>query len=453
MRSWKTSDRKKNTSQRPLQPFYRDSVTGGYSVGEFEQKAVNLITAAPAGAYVFLSLDIVKFKLINDAFGSEAGDKVLRYIYRVLEKNISKGELLCRQFADNFNLLLKNASQEEITERIRRISSDINSFNEYTVNKYYLSVSAGVYCIDDTALSVVYIRDRANVARKKREDGTENHLFSCFFYSDRARQLLQMEKNMENRMGEALKNGEFTVYLQPKIEVKSRRFSGAEALVRWNDKEKGLIMPDDFIPFFEKNGFIVQLDLFVFEQVCRMIRDWIDAGKTPLPISVNLSRIHMSRPGFLRDYRSIQERYHIAPKLLEIELTENLFFENLDLFLQVIAEIRGAGFLCSLDDFGSGYSSLNMLKDIQVDILKLDKAFFGSAQSDNPREKAIIESVVAMAKKLDMVTISEGVESLQQLEFLEDIGCDMAQGYLISKPVPLEEFEQMVFDRDGSLTL
>lgn len=236
-----------------------------------------------------------------------------------------------------------------------------------------------------------------------------------------------------------MENNEFVVYFQPKVELKTNKIAGAEALVRWQDPKKGLIPPDEFIPIFEKNGFITKLDIYVFEEVCKTIRKWLNEGINPIPVSVNLSRMHLQNPNFLKKYKEIQEKYEVPADLLEIELTETLVFENFEQLKKVIDDIHQMGFSCSIDDFGSGYSSLNLLKEIPVDILKLDRIFF--SKKNDKRGNSVIESIISLAKKLNMTTISEGVETISQVEFLRKADCDLVQGYVYSKPLAKDDFE------------
>ncbi|MDO4274365.1 MAG: bifunctional diguanylate cyclase/phosphodiesterase [Eubacteriales bacterium] len=427
---------------------YVDPITHGYSCVRFEMEAAGLIHSAPSGTYSFITLNIAKFKLINDAYGIHEGDRTLKYVYDVLSQHLCDGELLCRSSSDHFDLLVKSASQQEHREYIQNIVEVINSFNQGRKQKYYLKITAGVYLIKDSSMSIVHIRDRANVARKISSSSIGNHLYSCTFYSDYERQKQQREKRMENRMEDALRNEEFLIYLQPKVSLANEQITGAEALVRWMDPEQGMLQPMDFISFFEGNGFIIHVDLYVFQGVCKLIRKWLDAGVTPIPVSVNLSRLHLNEKDFLEPFMEIQKKYKIPPSLIEVELTETLLYENPDAVIRLVDEIHNAGFLCSLDDFGSGYSSLNMLKDIKVDILKLDKAFLCSPRADNPRERAIIQSVVNLAKKLKMETVSEGVETEEQFTFLKEINCDKAQGFVISRPVPVDVFEKLAFGKN-----
>nr|UWI49489.1 EAL domain-containing protein [Clostridioides difficile] len=438
----------RRTREQLIKVAYIDPVTKGYSKARFDMEAKEIIQSASSQTYSLVSINIQKFKLINDSFGSEAGDKTLKYIHDVITSYLNPNELLCRVSNDHFNILIKTIPQKEILQYLENITTDINSFNKNKECKYFIAFSIGIYKIDDPNIPLVSIQDRANVARKNIKGNAINHpLYTCVFYSDLERLRMLKEKEMENRMEEALDNNEFVVYLQPKVNLKNNNIVGAEALVRWQDPDKGLIPPNDFIPFFEKNGFIIKLDHYVFEKSCAIIRKWIDNGETPIPISVNFSRAHLNNKDFLQKYKLIRSKYDVPAKLLEIELTETLVFDNLQMLLKVIDQIHEEGFQCSLDDFGSGYSSLNMLKEIKVDTLKLDKAFFSSPNADNLSENYVIESVVELAKKLNMNSISEGVETILQMEYLKKINCDMIQGYVFSKPIPQEIFEKMAFGK------
>ncbi len=424
-----------------------DPVTNGRNRTSFEIDAGGAVRAALPGTYVLVWLDIQKFKVINDFFGVEMGDRVLRHCYETVEAHLENGEYVARLAADGFNLLLRTAGEKELEARLNRIAEDANNFEPFRERNYLLSFSAGIYPIDDPVLSLVKIQDRANIARKKSGGSEEHCLCTCLFYSEQDRLRSLREKEMENRMHDALGRDEFVVYLQPKQSLKKAAIGGAEALVRWRAPE-GLIPPNDFIPLFEQNGFIVDLDLHVFEKVCAMLRKWLDNGVTPVPVSVNMSRVHLADPQFLERYETIRRAYDVPAELLEIELTESLVFENPHLLVQFIERIRAHGYHCSIDDFGSGYSSLNLLKDMNVNVLKLDRVFFASQEADNARERTVIVSVIDLAKKLSMGTVAEGVETTRQVEFLQQAGCDMVQGYVFSRPVPLAEFEQMAFGRE-----
>lgn len=434
------------TSEKLRKLAFVDPITGGRSRTSFELDVERDVHAAPPFSYALVSMDIQKFKVINDLFGIQSGNDTLKYVQDTISDMLDSGEYIARIAADTFNLLLKYKNNNEIEERLNFMAEQINRFNGNMDYKYWLNLSVGIYPIDDPTLSITQLQDRATVARKQRKSLLGTKLCICTFYKTEDQLKMTREKEIENRMQDSLENGEFIVYLQPKQELKSHRIAGAEALVRWMHPEEGMIPPNHFIPLFERSGFIIDLDLYVFEQVCKILRGWIDSGLEPIPVSVNMSRAHLSYSDFLDRYESIRKKYEIPSSLLEIELTETLVFENPQLLSEVIDKIRSCGYSCSMDDFGSGYSSLNVLKNIRVDTLKLDRAFFSQTDTVTKREEDIISVVVELARRLNMKTVAEGVETDCQASFLKRTGCDMIQGYLFSRPVPVEDFEKLAFD-------
>lgn len=425
---------------------YVDEVTGGWNRNRFELSAQAAIRSHAPGSYALVSVDIQKFKVINDLFGIEMGDRILKYFHDTLCAELAEDEYVGRISADNFNLLLHADTAAALERRMQLIAGALNRFNLQLKQKYLLSLTAGIYIISEPELPIIKLRDRANVARKNgKTDGNAASLCTCFFYSDLDRLCLMREKEVENRMQDALERGEFLIYLQPKVDLHNGMITSAEALVRWQDPERGLVPPNEFIPFFEKNGFIVEIDLCVFEQVCALQRRWLDEGRSPLRISVNMSRVHLSRADYLERYEEIRQKYRVPPELLEIELTETLIFKEPEALIPVINRIHALGYRCSIDDFGSGYSSLNILKDLDVDTLKLDRVFFNSQQEGNPRALDVVRFVVDLARRLDMRTVAEGVETRAQMDFLRSVNCDYVQGYAFSRPLPPDEFEALAF--------
>ncbi|MBQ4133507.1 MAG: GGDEF domain-containing protein [Desulfovibrionaceae bacterium] len=432
-------------TRRLFDVAFIDPVTGGMTYDLFELEAMPRIVAAPPGTFSLIAVDIRQFKLVNDMLGSVSADGLLKALHRCFLRYLEPDELLCRSHADDFVLLVNIKSKSKQLSLMNEFSEQVNREIAESGIRYKLYFSFGVYEITDNTLSLLTMLDRANFARKSSNIVVRGNSYECGMYSDVERLRMLKFKDIENKMDDALANRDFLVYLQPKVRLADMRVVGAEALVRWHDREAGIISPGDFIPCFEDNGFIIKLDLYIFEETCRIIRGWIDAGYKPVPVSVNLSRAHLLDPNFMDSYVQICDRYNIPHHLLEIELTESLLFENFGCLQNVVRRLHQLGFICSLDDFGSGYSSLNMLKEISVDSLKLDGAFWVSEGGDNQREKDIIAAVVALARKLGMKTVSEGVETSGQLEFLRQVNCDMVQGFVISKPVPPDEFEKMVY--------
>lgn len=421
---------------------FSDDITKGYNRRKFNLVANEFIHDEPKNTYAMVWLNIQKFKLINELYGVEAGDRTLVYIFEKLLQHLHPGECCARFAADNFILLLKIDTKKAIRERLNACAQDINVFNEQEELKYYFTFTAGIYVIDDLNISVTTMEDRAHAARKSNIE-KKSSLCECNFYSDTIGLAMIHEKDIENKMREALTNEEFVVYLQPKYTVQDQTIAGAEALIRWNDPELGMIPPDQFIPIFEDNGFIVQLDLYVFEQVCKILHRWMKEGRKMLPISVNMSRVHFTNLDFLAPYIKIREKYQIPREYLELELTETMVFKQPEIFINIIKKIHKAGFLCSMDDFGSGYSTLNALKDLDVDTIKLDKAFFSDESMGNEKEKIIVDSVIQMAKSLKMGTVAEGIETKEQTEFLQKTSCDMIQGFVYSRPLSIHDFETL----------
>ncbi|MEG1578489.1 MAG: EAL domain-containing protein, partial [Oscillospiraceae bacterium] len=423
--------------------LYVDPVTGGATQARFELDASKLIASQQSGSYALVQMNLQKFKLINTTFGREAGNKTLSYIYKTIGAQLEANELVARLSADQFGLLLQFHSKEELSQRLADLCTEINSFNKTARNQYLLQFDLGICLVKEQGLSFEVLLERANFARQHGSKLQMNQSIIAF-YDDVERSIILMEKEIENSMEQALENGEFEMYLQPKYELEHNTIGGAEALVRWNSPEKGMIYPNDFIPLFERNGFVVKLDLFMFQQACQLLQFWKDSGTTPVPISVNMSRVHLNDPDFLDRYKDIFSHYDFSAKLLEIELTESMVFDDVARLCEVIGKVKEIGFTCSLDDFGSGYSSLNLLKDIPVDVLKLDRSFFYSKNEDNTQSRHVVGNIVDLAKKLNMQTVSEGIETLEWVDYLRGVKCDMVQGYVFAKPMPVGQFEKLM---------
>lgn len=422
---------------------YSDDLTGGYNRRKFEQDAAAVVRQAASGSYNMLWLNLQKFKAINDTAGADAGDAALIYIHNKIQERLGSCEFVARIYSDNFVLLMKNDACME--DRIQTMIEDINAYNQTTDYKYYLTFTIGVYRIIDPEMPITFCEDRAHAARKSNET-IVHELFILNYYTDSVYQKMLQDKKLENRMQDALANHEFQVYLQPKYAVQEKTIIGAEALIRWVDPQQGIVPPADFIPQFEANGFIVQIDYFVFEEVCKWMRSCLDIGRKLIKVSVNMSRRHFSNRYFMDEYQRISDYYGVPKEYLEIELTETMVFESPDAFTKIVQRIHDAGFTCSLDDFGSGYSTLSALKDLDVDAIKLDKSFFTSERMDNIKENIIVESILDMSNALHMTSIAEGIETVEQKEFLYHTSCDMIQGYVFSRPLPMAEFDKLIFE-------
>lgn len=418
-----------------------DKLTGGKTKKRFFADCEKVIKKIPAEKWAFAVVDIDKFKLINDRLGYDEGDRILARLHATIGDSLEKEETFARISEDNFAIFMRNAQDNDILNRLNGIFAEFERRNSLFI-KYPVTFSAGVCRLGQctgknggTDFTVAI--DRCKLAKKAVKNYHSNEVA---FYDGKIRDKTMREKDIENAMPQALARGEFLCYLQPKYSTVSRHIVGAEALIRWDSKEFGFLAPGEFIPVAEKNGYVVELDFFVLEEVCKLMRRWLDRGVTPIVISVNQSRLHINDEDYIWRLREIVDKYEIPYEYIELEVTESVFTENTELMLKILHKLHEIGFKLSIDDFGSGYSSLNILKDIPADVLKIDREFFnGTVNSE--RGRAVITSVVDLAKNLDMNVISEGIETGDQIEFLKEIRCGMVQGYYFAKPMPISDFE------------
>lgn len=395
--------------------------------------------------YALAHFDIDKFTVINNNFGYEVGDEILRNIGKLLN-NILKSEICGKADADNFLVLFKYKNDKnEILKKISNISSSIESLEIW--KKYHIKpvITTGIYFIEEDDKNIRLAIDKAKVAKL---DIKGSYSSGYALYNENINHSFIEERSIEYDMHEALENEDFKIYIQPKINLKDGCISGAEALVRWENKKLGFMSPKRFIPIFEKNGFIINLDKFVFENVCKSMRNWLDLGYKVVPVSVNVSRVDFLNSSFVTDYKEILEKYHIPENLIEIEITESVVFGNADEVFSIMRDFRNSGFKISMDDFGSGYSSLGLLGEMPINTLKLDKTFLNNIEDYNTQ--VIVSNIVNLAKNLELNVVSEGVETNLQADFLKDIGCDMAQGFIFSKPMPIEEYGNLISKNNKS---
>lgn len=420
-----------------------DTLTGGRTKRGYISDSAKAVKKTSPKNWAVIVFDIDKFKFINDRLGYDEGNRMLERLYKTIGDHLETGEVYARISDDNFACTVKNGSDIDLENRINNIFAEFDRRNSLFVS-YPVLFSAGICRLDQCtdrydAVDFNVAIDRCNIAKKTIKG---RHSNAVAFYDGKIREKALREKDFENVMPAALKEHEFMCYIQPKYGTKSRHIEGAEALIRWNSKEFGFVFPDEFIPLSEKNGFVVELDFFILEEVCKAMRRWLDKGLVPVVISVNQSRLHLNNDDYIWRVREIVDKYEIPYEYIELELTESVFTDNADLMLKVMQKLHEIGFKLSIDDFGSGYSSLNMLKDIPADVVKIDREFFnGTVNSQKGR--AVISTVVDLAKNLDMQVISEGVETIEQVDFLQEIDCHMVQGYYFAKPMPIKDFEAL----------
>lgn len=398
----------------------------------FSELAMRHVKGMPDKNFAYIQFDVIGFKFINDKYGEETGTELLNFFNQVLMLYCNETQIFTRLSADVFMLVIPYDQVSDIYAFIRGLEKAMSGYKNM---KYRFAF--GVCLVTDRNTPSRTYGDSAAMARfSVKSSALEN----IGFFNQNIKSNLSHKRYIEERMKPALENGEFVMYLQPKYSISSANIIGAEALVRWIDPEKGMVPPNDFIPIFEKNGFVVKIDEYIWECACREIRKWIDLGIKPVPISVNVSRVHLSNANFVEYLEMLIKKYDIPKRLLELEITETAENINSNKMIQVA---KDNNFRLLMDDFGSGYSSLNTLRSTPFDVLKIDRSFFTSSMESQRGQKIILHTI-AMSQDIGLDLIAEGVETNEQADFLYKCGCNTAQGFLYSKPVPVTEFEKLM---------
>ncbi len=425
--------------------------TGLFIFPVFQQKAISLCIENKDSNYSIIFMNTKNFKVINKKYGHGEGTKIISQIGRRLKVFLDGDSFATHLGGDNYLVFINSTYLPIFLKMISRFLVEANT-KDNQIEECHLCFHAGVVenielSISNPMVSLSLIIENAQIAMgisKKNPAGS-----NVIYFNDEIKQLVQREKEIECCMKDALKNGEFFVCYQPKVDLHTYKLSGAEALVRWK-KDNKIIPPISFIPIFEKNGFVCELDFFVLDSVCKKIRYWLENDIEPVKVSVNFSKLHTENPNLVDDVTDVIVRNGIHPKYIEIEFTESSYMDNSNQIKDIISKLRNVGIMVSMDDFGTGYSSLNMLKEMPIDILKIDKSFLNSKGDMNSREKIIVKNVIKMAKELDIEVVSEGVENSEQVRFLQGLECDTAQGYFFDKPLEENDYEQrlkkMIYD-------
>ncbi len=416
-----------------------DTLTGIYKRSMFEEQTQKMIEKNPDIDYMVLHVDIHKFQVYNSIFGMKEGDRLLCYIAEQISKMARKiaPATYCRLEADAFCICQRAQDKEEVQRKLDIFRKNLQNYK----TDYDLLPNLGIYYIEDRNIPVSNMIDWAKMASKECKG---SYIQNYHVYTDEMRKGILREQALVNNMEQAMKREQFVLYLQPKYGLENYKMRGAEVLVRWKEPTEGMISPGEFIPIFEKNGLIMKLDYYIWEQSCKLLRRWLDEGKDPLPVSVNVSRVSMYNPRIVEEIHKLVLKYDIPVDLFHLELTESAYTTNPDAIMTAMDKLHEYGFVILMDDFGSGYSSLNVLKDIEVDLLKLDMKFMSNSKN-RERSESIVANVVRLAKDLKLPVIAEGVETKEQTEFLRGIGCEYVQGYYFAKPVPVMDYEKLAF--------
>lgn len=426
-------ERRKKTQMQNL--LYVDELTGGSTLAKFKLDALAKMKEGHDNI-AFVVMDLDDFKLINELFGYDEGNKVLRSIWDVIQKNCTKEELAGRSQADNFAMLLFYEKKKDIEGRILALTEEIQHCFVPKNMEYILHPVFGIYYADRYDEDMDVILDCAilahNYAKQER-----NGIYKV--YADIMKERIVQKKQLSDQIEHAYDNHEFVAFYQPKYDSKTRKLAGAEALIRWRKPNGQMISPGLFIPHAEESGFVRKLDEYVFREVCMAQKRWLDKGLSIVPISVNISRKILETPEFVDEYKRILDESGVPIEYIQLEITESAILDKQEDLINIMEKLHKVGFVILMDDFGTGYSSLMMLKSVPVDVMKLDKSFVDDY--DDVKGESIIRRVMQMAQDLSIEVTAEGVETEDQYEFLKSINCNMIQGYYFARPMPEEEFE------------
>lgn len=427
----RTAERRKMEYER-----YRathDELTGIYNKTGFYEKVREKLDQEPERKRYMICSDIKDFKLVNGLFGLEQGDQILKRIAEILRKEALEGSVYGRLSADRFAICVyeENFREWVFNDYIKELATMLPSA------VYRMHIHVGVYPITEPDLEVSVMCDRAHLAVQRVKDDYQKVVV---YYDDAANDAMQHERKLIGEFDTAVKEGQFTIFIQPQI-AREGALLGGEALVRWLHPQRGMVPPGDFIPVFERTGFIHKLDRYVWELACAQLKRWKEQGKEHLHISVNISPKDFYNVDIYETFTGLVEQYQINPKNLKLEITETAIMEGLKQQLSLLERLRTYGFDIEIDDFGSGYSSLNTLKDIAVDVVKLDMGFLSETEHSD-RSRTIMNAMISMSKQLGLSVVAEGVETKEQVAYLTDAGCDIFQGYYFSKPLSVADFEK-----------
>ena len=430
-----------------LQVAYHDRLTGAYNRYKFflllDQKRKKHTE------YAVAAINVRKFKYINELFGADRSNQLLKEISTVLERYMEPGEFFCRDTADTFALCLNTADREIVRKRLEVLFAALKENSKSLPPNYPLAFHGGCAttedCSDENSNEELMSHVMMALSCAKQSQQA-----AIAFYDTQIHEKEAMQNYIENRMEWALEHGEFQMFLQPKVDLRQKSLSGAEALVRWIVDQKQMFYPDQFIPVFERNGFCIRLDYYMVEQACKQIRAWMDAGLSPVPISVNQTKLLLYEDDYVERICAITQRYGVPSRYITLEILEGLALENPKQVSARIDRLHSYGFRISMDDFGTGYSSLTTLSQLPIDELKLDRSFLLQVdQSTEHTRRNILGAVIEVAKRLHISTVAEGIETSEHVQLMQEMRCDYGQGYYYSRPIPAAEFTDIFLQADG----
>ncbi|MGO0882848.1 bifunctional diguanylate cyclase/phosphodiesterase [Clostridioides difficile] len=407
-----------------------DTITQGNTYAKFEFDLQNLLQANTNKQFYIFTFDIDNFKYINNFYGFDVGDKILKKINEIYTKKLSENEQIARVYSDHFVILLEDASEKKLNTIF---DSELN------IDGITVYLSAGLYPITNRKESINLMIDKSNMAAQKIKGMRYKRVE---IYSEEFDKQMIHNEQIKRAVEKALDNDEIIPFFQPKVDINSHKLVGAEALARWITKDGKLRPPGEFISVCEKTGLITAVDMTIFEKTLKFIKRNLENGIDCVPISVNFSRMHFLNKDFLNILLQKLDEYKVPPHLIELELTETIIFDNYEMIEEFINKVHENKLQISMDDFGSGYSSLHMLKDIDIDVLKIDRGFLKDTANSN-KQKAVFAAITQMARSLNIKVVVEGVENIENVKLMQEFGCSIAQGYFYSKPINEQDFEKL----------
>lgn len=417
---------------------FREPITGYYNWSWMWDRLASYYLCGITD-YGFVHFDVKDFKMINELYNHQVANDVLLRVTQNIEAHKDWIYFGARCHNDNFALMIRDMPEEEIREKLTAFFDEISVLEEDP--SYRIYYRCGVVNMRNAMNAGNIVADCAKMAQ---ETGTKLNVTEINFYTNEMHENLLWGKHLKAYLDTAVREDEFLVYLQPKMNVNRESICGAEALVRWNYKHKSLLPPYHFIPHFEADDSIIKVDNLVLRKVCAKLKEWKEKGLPLYPISVNLSRKHMEQPRLVSYLTEIVDFYGVEHSLIEFELTETAAYENQGYMISVIDDLKKKGFRIAMDDFGTGYSSFGLLKEMPLDTIKIDKSFVDllSAEEESRKIRIIIRHILSMARELGVTCVAEGAEDRNQVLALKELGCEIVQGYYYSKPIPVEEFEE-----------
>ncbi len=430
-------------NERELEKLmYQDKLTGLCNRLSFSQNLFSVIKKAEAREpkFALLTIDVDRFEEINNSFGFENGDKVLKEIaIRLSQLDVNQGEV-ARLSSNQFSIIYVNEFDlSAINDFIETVSNRLKQPFMIAGSKLYINVSMGVSYYPQHARNPDLLRQCANLALlySKKLGGNNVQIYDSSL--NKPKEKLTLESDLHD----AIEKKEFVLYYQPQVDIQSKKIMGAEALLRWQHPTRGLITPNLFLSLCEESGLIIDIGAYVFHAVCEQIKLWRAMGYTELTVAVNLSQRQFTHTGLIELIKAILKSTDVSSENLELEITESILMENTERNIKLLQTLKNLGFKLSLDDFGTGYSSLSYLKKFPFDVLKIDKSFIDDIVASKDSE-AIVSAIIAMAKSLGLTIVAEGVETQAQLDILKEKQCDIMQGYLFSKPITAEKFTELL---------